>query len=138
MLGRKGENMLLQQNNLVTCETCSARVPIKEMKFDMSGTSLICSDCYQKQRSRTTASFERKQLGESVAIQRRIERASRAEEYVFYRCDDCKFSFSRKSSFTFKNCPNCGNKRITVMQKNSAQKLLEDSDKDTDLGIEFL
>ncbi|MBU0461549.1 MAG: hypothetical protein KJ574_03100 [Nanoarchaeota archaeon] len=130
----------IEKNNLVTCEICSNKVPIREMKFDLSGTELICSVCYEKQRSRTSGSFEKKDFGPSLAIERRIERASRAESYVFYKCDTCKYSFSRKESFGFKKCPNCGKETLTTLQKNTAQKILDtsDNDKDPDLGIEFL
>ncbi|MFC1753848.1 hypothetical protein ACFL96_10735 [Thermoproteota archaeon] len=130
--------MQIEQTNLVTCEACSNRVSMKEMKFDLNGTSLICLECYEEQRSRSTRSFERKDLGASVAIERRLERAQRAEDYIYYKCDACSHSFSRKASFVFKKCPNCGDSAVSVIQKNSAQKIVDGSNQDLDLGIDFL
>ena len=130
--------MQIEQTNLVTCESCAEKVRMKEMKFDMNGTALICPECYEKQRSRSTRSFERKELGQSVAIERRMERARNTIEYIFYKCEGCNYSFSRKTDFIFKNCPNCGSQSVQAVQKNSAQKIVDESGQDLDLGIDFI
>jgi Zn finger protein HypA/HybF involved in hydrogenase expression len=124
--------------NLVSCEKCSKRVNVKEMKFDLSGTELICPECYEKQKKTSTQRFERKELGPSLATERKKERSLNLESYIYYKCSSCSYSFSRNSEFKFKNCPFCGKHTVEAVQKNTAQKIIEDSNKDTDLGIEFL
>lgn len=82
--------------------------------------------------------MSRKQMGTSIAIERRIEKAANTSDYIFFKCESCAYSFSRKSSFNFKNCPNCGKDSIKVVQKNSAQKVVDGSDQSIDLGIDFI
>ena len=127
-----------QTDKLVSCEACSTRVPIKQMKFDFSGTELICQECYEVQKSRSTSSMAKKQMGQSFAIERRMERAANTSEYIFFKCEECAYSFSRKASFTFKNCPNCGKDSIKVVQKNGAQQVVDGTTQDLDLGIDFI
>lgn len=136
--GKEGGKMQFEQQRLVSCEVCSTRVNVKDMKFDMTGTSLICQECYERQASRSTRFMEQKNLGESAAIERRLERAKNTINYIFYKCEGCQYSFSRKVDFKFNNCPNCGCQSVKIMQKNSAQQIVDTSDQDLDLGIDFI
>lgn len=130
--------MQLEQSKSVTCEICSTRVPIKDMKFDLSGTSLICEPCYGRQHSRSTRHFERKELGPSQSAERRVERSSQVASYLFYQCQSCSYRFSRKASFTFLNCPHCSKQTIKVVQGNTAQQIVDGTYKDDDLGIDII
>ncbi|MFQ5474884.1 MAG: hypothetical protein ACE5DM_03545 [Candidatus Nanoarchaeia archaeon] len=128
----------MQVENLVTCEQCSTKVSMKGMKFDLSGTSLICSSCYDKQKKSSTHHFTEKELGPSLANERRVERSASVQDYIFYQCASCSYSFSRKAEFIFKKCPNCSSETISVKQGNSAKRIVEGSDDNLDLGIDFI
>ena len=122
----------------LTCGLCGIKAEIRTMKYDLSGTKLICPSCISKQRGGAkpgTTQLERgrllsameARLGEEQAIQ------ELKADMVNYYCSACGFRFSRKSEFDVRSCPYCGKETVSKAFTGKAQQLIEEAVSD-DLG----
>ncbi|MBS3159900.1 hypothetical protein J4436_03865 [Candidatus Woesearchaeota archaeon] len=109
---------------------CGNCVPVKEMKYDINGTDLICGECYRYQQLR----FKEKVFGksynkiETITGKKRdtVDTRRFQEEKIKYFCENCHYKFSRKKDFKFNLiCPNCGKTGLRINNNESAQKLID-------------
>ncbi len=92
------------QDVVVACASCSAKVPISQTTYG-DDKNLICFSCYN-----------------SIARGSRPDRVvqtSIAPDKIYYKCNVCGFSFSRSANFQFGgHCFNCGKKSVQVIATN--------------------
>lgn len=117
----------LKGDVLITCKTCKKRFPMREFRYDKTGTNLICKDCFTSTRTPSGVLHDARRIAPE-----KLEPTGprlRDGELLKYYCVACRFKFSRRADFKFENCPSCGKlgavKRETPM---STSQLLEESD----------
>ncbi len=118
----------LKSDVLITCKSCRKRFPLRELRYDRTGSDLVCKDCFSASR----------RPGEVVRDIRRISpekleptgpRIRDNAALIKYYCLACRFKFSRRADFRFDNCPSCS--KSGSIRKDvplSTSQLLEESD----------
>ncbi len=93
----------------ILCKFCNNKVPIESIRYDKTGTKLICKACYEKHAS--------KEKKDSV----------KEETYDTYLCDKCGFRFKRKFGSRIYRCHYCGKGTLRKenMTKNTVDEYLE-------------
>ncbi|MBS3175297.1 hypothetical protein J4440_05425 [Candidatus Woesearchaeota archaeon] len=91
------------QEVLVSCKKCTLRVPVGKTTYDKEGVNLICFPCYNKLA-----------LGIEPESYNTIQSAE-VPKKIYYKCDYCKYDFSRSEDFQFNGlCANCGKDQVKV------------------------
>ena len=132
------------------CWQCKKKVSLKEMKYDSSGKDLICGSCLIKEnRQGTTEIKEEKESTEStttattaattattdivIDTDKKDANSSNTEtksDIVSYQCGSCKFGFAEKRNVEVTNCPYCGKENVRQAYRDSAQKLIEEAERE--------
>lgn len=111
---------------------------MNQMRYNLTGSRLICPGCVEKERSAIkpgtthsisprTGTFTHERSQTSAAPGQ-----AENEEMTGYYCRSCRFKFSRKKGFDATSCPYCGRQTVSEAYKGNAQDLIEDSARSED------
>lgn len=140
-------------SGMLTCGNCGARTQMNTMRYNLSGSKLICQSCIEKERSglkpgtthSMSARLRQEQMaqkttavmpayGETAAAraaetQQSGMRAEAAggEGMARYVCRSCHFKFSRRRDIEIGACPYCGRESVSPAYEGKAQDLIEES-----------
>jgi hypothetical protein len=98
---------------------CKKKTPIKNMRYDKDGKSLLCMDCANRFTDKT------KQTTPPKSAETKKAKTELSELKIQYQCERCKYKFSRKKSWSENRCPYCGN--IQIRQIENATRILQSS-----------
>ncbi len=108
---------------MMRCGLCNSRVDIREMKYHKSGSYLICRSCHEKQFPGAKVVVQK----QSPAIKEVAEVARKSPGKVSYRCKNCSYRFSRAKEHYFEQCPYCGKRTVSVVERSAAQALVDEA-----------
>lgn len=126
---------------MLTCGNCGTRTQMNTMRYNLSGSKLICQSCIEKERSGIkpgtthsgSARLRQEQMLQKTATMNagaqqstQIEGAS-GESMARYVCRSCHFKFSRKGDIDVPACPYCGRDSVSPAYEGKAQDLIEES-----------
>jgi DNA-directed RNA polymerase subunit RPC12/RpoP len=95
------------------CTKCKQEYDSEDIRFT-GQSALMCVYCLGKKQRQ--------------AEQPKTAKEEPQEENVNYFCNDCRYSFKRRASFKFNNCPYCGKSGSIIVKKpQTAEKLITDS-----------
>ncbi|MBI2580976.1 hypothetical protein HYV85_04180 [Candidatus Woesearchaeota archaeon] len=140
-------------SGMLTCGSCGARTQMNTMRYNLSGSKLICQGCVEKERSSikpgtthaTSIRLQREQMQQKMRVTGRADNApetaglqqARAagaaaageggEGMVSYYCRMCHFKFSRKKDAEVNACPYCGRESVSQAYEGKAQDLIEEA-----------
>ncbi len=117
----------LKGDVLITCRSCRKRYPIRELRYDKTGSDLICKDCFSASRRPNDVLQDMKRIPPEK-LEPTGPRVRDNADLLKYYCLTCRFKFSRRTDFHFENCPSCG--KMGSIRKDvplSTSQLLEDS-----------
>lgn len=137
-------------SGMLTCGGCGVRTQMGQMRYNLSGTKLICQDCVQKERSSikpgtthsTSLRLQREQMSprgiggkiaETVAEAAELRTgkggagSGEGPDTVRYYCRSCHFKFSRKKEVEIVTCPYCGRQTLSLAYEGKAQDLIEEA-----------
>lgn len=135
---------------MLTCGSCGARTQMNTMRYNLSGSKLICQGCVEKERSSikpgtthaTSIRLQREQMQQKTRIADRADNApetaglqqarsaggaAMGEGMVSYYCRMCHFKFSRKKDTEVGTCPYCGRESVSQAYEGKAQDLIEEA-----------
>ncbi len=132
-------------SGMLTCGSCGARTQMNTMRYNLSGSKLICKGCVEKERSSikpgtthaTSIRLQREQMQQKMHIAdnmpetaglqqtRTAGEATAGEGMVRYYCKMCYFRFSRKKEAEVTSCPYCGRQSVSQAYEGKAQDLIE-------------
>ena len=99
------------QDILVSCNKCTAKVPITQTTYDQGGKNLICFECYNKL---------------AKGLEPEPYKTLQSAEYpkrISYTCSHCHFKCSRTEDFVFNGlCVNCGRRAVQTEEKQFVLK----------------
>lgn len=108
---------------MLRCGLCNSRVDVREMKYHKSGEYMLCRSCHEKQFP-----------GAKVVVQKLppsikdvVDVARKSPSKISYRCKNCGYSFSRAQEHYFDQCPYCGKKTVSAIERSAAQSLIDDA-----------
>lgn len=137
-------------SGMLTCGNCGARTQMNTMRYNLSGSKLICQSCIERERSGVkpgtthtmSARLRQEQMlqktaaitpahttitaTQAAAPQPATEGAS-GEGMANYVCRSCHFKFSRRRDVEIGACPYCGRDSVTPAYEGKAQDLIEES-----------
>ena len=132
-------------SGMLTCGNCGARTQMNSMRYNLSGSKLICQNCIEKERSGikpgTTHSksvrLQREQMIEKTAarddgtqqgsIHTEVVGGTGGSGMAKYYCRSCQFKFARKKDVEIGACPYCGRESVSPAYEGKAQDLIEES-----------
>ncbi len=128
-------------SGMLTCGNCGARSQMNTMRYNLSGTRLICPACVDKERSGikpgTTQSrsirLQREQMQQKATARAPFAEAGEMQPEASgtgmakYYCRSCHFKFSRKRDAEIGTCPYCGRETVSTAYEGKAQDLIEES-----------
>lgn len=137
-------------SGMLTCGNCGTRSQMNTMRYNLSGTKLICQSCIERERSGikpgTTHSgsvrLQREQMlqktaainpartsitATQTAAPQPPTEATSGEGMARYVCRSCHFKFSRKRDTDIGACPYCGRESVSPAYEGKAQDLIEES-----------
>ena len=129
------------------CWSCKKVVPLRGMRYDISGKDLICTECLAKERSGEKGKMEQNNndvkntvttgSNDKIAnianiddINIKIRNSDDDEKTVSYQCGGCGFGFSKERGAVIENCPYCGKARVRTAFRDSTQKLIDETEKE--------
>ena len=121
----------MDESTLITCRKCKVKVPIKVMKYDLSGSELICFDCYERQVKGIKGTMQTHDFSspENVMVRPSEVRKKETKDTLRYYCTACKFRFSRGKEFGYpKNCPYCSKDAVDLWRDVDAATLLRETE----------
>ena len=144
-------------SGMLTCGNCGTRTQMNTMRYNLTGSKLICPDCIDKERSSikpgtthaTSGRLQREQAARDVEMKTRgtmttsgssstisspaesstVQMRSQpaAAGMVNYYCTSCHYKFSRKRDVQISSCPYCGRDSVSLAYEGKAQDLIEES-----------
>ncbi len=130
-------------SGMLTCGNCGARSQMNTMRYNLSGSKLICPNCIEKERSgikpgtthSRSARLRQEQMMQKTAATMPAGTqesgnhtgASGGEGMAKYVCRSCHFKFSRKKDMDVNACPYCGRDAVSPAYEGKAQDLIEES-----------
>lgn len=130
-------------SGMLTCGTCGTRTQMNTMRYNLSGSKLICQNCVDKERSSikpgtthaTSIRLQREQIQRDV--NEKTGRSEASEQFhtgrtagsngmMSYSCRSCHFKFSRKRDMEITSCPYCGRQTVATAFEGGAQDLIEE------------
>jgi predicted RNA-binding Zn-ribbon protein involved in translation (DUF1610 family) len=119
------------------CWKCNNSAQISEMRYDKTGKDLICANCLiadrghsQEQKSEASTSTKKEYPASNPRpiIKPSVETSK--SDKSNYQCGSCGFGFTREKSAIVNACPYCGKNNVRNAFKNSAQNLIEESQRE--------
>ena len=128
-------------SGMLTCGNCGTRSQMNTMRYNLSGSKLICPACVDKERSGikpgTTQSrsirLQREQMQQKATTRTPAAEAGDMQAEASgtgmakYYCRSCHFKFSRKREMDATACPYCGRETVSTAYEGKAQDLIEES-----------
>ncbi len=128
-------------SGMLTCGNCGTRSQMNTMRYNLSGSKLICTACVDKERSGikpgTTQSrsirLQREQMQQKATARTPVtgeggtQPEAAAAGMAKYYCRSCHFKFSRKRETDVGACPYCGRETVSTAYEGKAQDLIEES-----------
>lgn len=130
-------------SGMLTCGNCGTRSQMNTMRYNLSGSKLICPACVDKERSGikpgTTQSrsirLQREQMQQKATArapaaevsEMQPEASAAGTGMAKYYCRSCHFKFSRKRDTEIGACPYCGRESVSPAYEGKAQDLIEES-----------
>lgn len=139
-------------SGMLTCGNCGARTQMNTMRYNLSGSKLICQNCIEKERSGVkpgtthsmSARLRQEQMVQKTAAtipvhtwmataqtsasqQSSMPAEAGGEGMARYVCQSCHFKFSRKRDVEIGACPYCGRESVSPAYEGKAQDLIEES-----------
>lgn len=126
-------------SGMLTCGSCGARTQVSTMRYNITGTRLICQSCVEKERGSikpgTTHSSSvrlreqmRRDLNEKTENpEGEVIATAENSGMAGYYCRSCHFKFSRKKEMDVTSCPYCGRESVGQQYSGKAQDLIEES-----------
>jgi len=108
----------------VVCRSCHRTVLMRDIKFDDAMKAYICSDCYNKTRKNDSVSI----IPKKETKTEEVTENNLLKKMVKYNCPKCKYHFQRLESKEVRECPYCGFKGVERANKDTADKILKDSE----------
>jgi hypothetical protein len=134
-------------SGMLTCGSCGARTQISQMRYNLGGTKLICSNCVDKERGTikpgtTHSPAAVRMQKESNAKTEQTQSRPAASQVntggmAGYYCRNCHFKFSRRRDIDVTNCPYCGKDSVAPAYEGRAQDLIEESSRRKDDDDDF-
>ena len=115
---------------LYLCSNCRTRVEREHIRFDGSGFDLVCDLCLSRKQKKDK--LRNPGDVQSVIEERRLMHRVQENTKNYY-CVDCRYKFSRKSSFFIMKCPFCASTSIRQEISQKAQDLLDSVGDEEDL-----
>ena len=135
-------------SGMLTCGSCGARTQMNTMRYNLSGSKLICQGCVEKERSSikpgtthaTSIRLQREQMQQKMRVRDGADNApettglqqagTAGEGMVSYYCRMCHFKFSRKKDTDVNTCPYCGRESVSQAYQGKAQELIEEASRE--------
>lgn len=123
-------------SGMLTCGSCGTRTQMGAMRYNLSGSKLICEACVDKERSSikpgtthaTSLRLREQQMQREVAEKKQpLGGGSQNTGMAGYYCRSCHFKFSRKKDVEITTCPYCGRESVGLQYTGGAQDLIEES-----------
>ncbi len=126
-------------SGMLTCGNCGTRTQMNTMRYNLTGSKLICQVCVDKERSGikpgTTHSGsarlrQEQMMQKTAAVSQQNSMptgAAGGEGMARYVCRSCHFKFSRKGDIDVPACPYCGRDSVSPAYEGKAQDLIEES-----------
>lgn len=99
------------------CKRCNKYVPIKEMKYEKTGTFLVCAACRGEEKK-------------APKVMPLVKRPFGEPKLYKYQCRDCRYQFKRSPVSPVSKCPNCGSSKLIRYEKMDADDVLKLADID--------
>ncbi|MBU2638208.1 MAG: hydrogenase maturation nickel metallochaperone HypA [Nanoarchaeota archaeon] len=113
----------------ISCRTCGKKASMDNMKYDPENRKLlVCPECFNAKAAKLEKGSKVKQAlqgmhgkkeARPVKPETKGEKMARdigvkdiTSEKVEYKCNNCKYSFSRAKGFLVDGCPYCGQNKI--------------------------
>ena len=100
------------------CKNCNKYVPISEMRYESTGTYLVCSACRGKKEEATKPRIVKPLPGTPFG----------GPKVLKYQCPKCHYMFRRTPTHPVEKCPNCGNAKLLKFEKVTANDVLAMAD----------
>lgn len=119
------------------CWKCNNFSPISEMRYDKTGKDLICAACLiadrgpateQKNEPASSTKMEYPASDPKPVVKPRVETTE--SNMASYQCGSCGFGFTKEKSAIVNACPYCGKNNVRNAFRNSAQSLIEESQRE--------
>ncbi|MBI2176176.1 hypothetical protein HYU40_02375 [Candidatus Woesearchaeota archaeon] len=136
-------------SGMLTCGNCGARTQMNTMRYNLSGSKLICQNCIEKERSglkpgtthSMSARLRQEQMVQKTAATMPLHTEAAGDQgqnhtgpaeaggegMARYVCRSCHFKFSRKRDVEIGTCPYCGREAVSPAYEGKAQDLIEES-----------
>ena len=143
---------------MLTCNSCGTRTQVNTMRYNLSGSKLICQSCVEKERSsikpgttHATSMRLQKEHMQRDFNEKTGRRPEAAEQLhptgtagaalasgdgngmASYYCRMCHFKFSRKKDAEVNSCPYCGRDSVSQAYEGKAQDLIEQAGEEDEL-----
>ncbi len=113
----------------ISCKTCGKKGSMESMKYDPENRKLlVCPECFNAKAAKLEKGskvklalqgmHEKKEarVGKPETVRERMENNLGVKDItgdkIEYKCNNCKYSFSRASGFLVSKCPYCGQTAI--------------------------
>jgi len=101
------------------CGNCNKKAAVHEMRYDSTGSHLLCSACRGEQKPEKVEPFAKTPFEGGKTLK--------------YQCPKCKYAFRR--SHTPVKCPNCAGKKLIRYEKVTADDVLKMTDDERFSGL---
>lgn len=112
------------ETSTIICSQCKAKVPVKSVKANKTGTDWICLDCYGKEHKDSQGSVKSKWVNDFEMEKKTVVNKEDEKKEKSYYCSKCIYSFTRKGIYAGK-CPYCGREN-TIKLENAREDWIED------------
>ncbi len=120
-------------SGMLTCGNCGTRTQISSMRYNLTGTRLICQSCINKERGAIKPGTTQSSLRLQEKIGKNTTASKPSDEgMVGYFCRSCHFKFSRKKGMEITTCPYCSRQTVSLQYTGKAQDLIESSSSEDD------
>jgi predicted RNA-binding Zn-ribbon protein involved in translation (DUF1610 family) len=87
------------------------------MRYDRHGRELLCGKCLGTE-------------GREMPVPRTQIESNPERQMMSYQCGSCSFGFTRNKGIDVSSCPYCGNNSVRLAFRGSAQRIIEESQRE--------
>ena len=103
------------EDSTIFCSQCKAKVSVRSVKANKTGTDWICMDCYNKEHKLKAEPQKPAWIKEEPKEDKKERK---------YYCTKCTYAFTKTGLF-YGKCPYCGREN-TVKMENKGADWIED------------
>jgi len=116
----------MENEVLITCQSCRQKFPMKELKYDKNGEDLICNECFGSSRSPEEAKKDMKNMNPET-LEKTGPRKFTQQISTKYICMSCQYKFTRQKEYEVFKCPYCDSENLKKEKGIHSQQLIDSS-----------